>query len=405
MAEPTPGLPHIRLKSGRILKVVATIDTEESRKAFDQLNSQKTHDSVHVRTRPVAHVPPAHQRDTGFVFVDSDTDVVNVKVGNVSGLKVNRGGGDALGPDGPNLHVVFWGEKWIKEPPADPSMDDILSDLEALLASTYFDALWQYGFNGTAKLADAWISHRGPPHLAFTMIDVNYQCWLLMTSGPIPDGPSSVVCLVCPPGAKPSDSNENGEHDHSLQPNFVWVPTIWIQYESRATMSQIFSHELAETFTDPNGDGIQIDPTSVINWNEICDVCEGVPTVELNGVTVQSYWSAQDNACVVPTPMPVIARQITCISKRDELDNPKENIEYVGGVHIPSGFGFRMSQQDVITRIESGEEFFVMAPDGQQAQVIVRTHFPPWAPQGTKYITTAPDDTTTDNLLSLPKCE
>jgi hypothetical protein len=403
MAEPTPDLPHVRLKSGRVLKVIATTDTEESRKAFHKLHSQKTPDSVPVRKRLV-NVPPAHQRDTAFVFVDSDTDIVNVKVGNVSGLKVSNGD-DTMGSIAPNLHVVFWGEKWTKHPPSDPSMDDILSDLEALLASTYFAALGQYGVTGAAKLADAWISHRGPPHLAFTMTDVNYQCWLLMTSGPIPDNPSSVVCLVCPPGATPSDSNENGEHDHSLQPNFVWVPTIWIQYESRATMSQIFSHELAEAFTDPNGDGIQMDPTSVINWNEICDLCENVPTVVLNGVTVQSYWSAQDNACVVPTPMPVIARQITCISKRGELDDPKENIQYVGGVHIPSGFGFRMYQKDVITRIENGENFFVMAPDGQQAQVIVRTHFPTWAPQGTKYITTAPDDTTADNLLSLPRCD
>jgi hypothetical protein len=405
MAEPSPDLPHVRLKSGRILKVIANTHTEESRKAFDKLNSQKPPASVHVRKRSAAHVPPIRNRDTAFVFVDSDTDIVNVKVGNVSGLKVNNGGGDTLGPNVANLHIVFWGEKWTKNPPTDPSMDDILSDLEALLASTYFAALGQYGVTGTAKLADAWISHRGPPHLAFTMIDVNYQCWLLMTSGPIPDDPSSVVCLVCPPGATPSDSNENGEHDHSLQPNFVWVPTIWIQYESRATMSQIFSHELAETFTDPNGDGIQIDPTSSISWNEICDVCENVPTVELNGVTVQSYWSAQDNACVVPTAVPVVARQITCISKRTELDDPKENIQYVGGVHVPSGFGFRMYQRDVITRIENGEHFFVMAPDGQQAQVIVRTHFPPWAPQGTKYITTAADNTTADNLLSLPRCK
>ncbi len=323
-----------------------------------------------------------------------------MKIGNVTGLKVNDGGGSPHSDA--RIHLVFWGEKWINEPPTNPSMEDILSDLEAMLGSTYFDALSQYGVTGAATLEDAWISHRGPPHLPFTMIDVNYQCWLLMTSGPLPDDTYSVVCLICPPGATPSDTSENGEHDRSLQPNFVWVPTMWIEYGDRQTMSTVLSHELVETFTDPNGDGIQIDPTSVTSWHEIADVCEGWTGV-LDGVTLQSYWSAQDNACVIPMPVAVEARQITCVAKRDALDDPEENIKYVGGVHVPSGYYFMMDQSEVITRIESGEQFFVEG-GGEKAQVIVKTHFPPWAPQGTKFITTVADDTTADNLLSLPEC-
>jgi hypothetical protein len=71
-------------------------------------------------------------------------------------------------------------------------------------------------------------------------------------------------------------------------------------------MSLTFSHELVEALTDPEGNGIQVNPTNPTNWNEICDVC-ATPGI-VNGVTVQSYWSQQDQACVIPTNIPVVNR-------------------------------------------------------------------------------------------------
>jgi hypothetical protein len=46
----------------------------------------------------------------------------------------------------------------------------------------------------------------------------------------------------------------------------------------------------------------------------------------------------------------------------------------------------------------------VVGPDGSEAEVRVRLHFPPWAPQGSRYIATDPDNSKVDNLLSLPEC-
>ncbi len=124
----------------------------------------------------------------------------------------------------------------------------------------------------------------------------------------------------------------------------------------------------------------------------------------MNGVTVQAYWSAKDNSCVIPRPVPVKAWQITCIQKRGSHSNPNENIKVVAGIHIPSGQKFWMKQEEVMARIDKGDQFFVAGADGSQAQVKVFVHFPPWQPQGSRYIATVADDSTDDNLLSLPDC-
>ncbi|MDQ1749685.1 MAG: hypothetical protein QOE71_741, partial [Pseudonocardiales bacterium] len=128
----------------------------------------------------------------------------------------------------------------------------------------------------------------------------------------------------------------------------------WVLYGSRANISSVFSHELAEACSDPEGNGVQVNPTNNTNWNEIGDVCSS--TGLLNGVTVQSYWSQRDQACVIPNNVS-IRRQISCIHKTPR-DNPWDDIEIIGGAKRP----------------------------------------------GTRYIATVPDDSRADNLLSLPEC-
>src|SRR5262249_23507152 len=149
----------------------------------------------------------------------------------------------------------------------------------------------------------------------------------------------------------------------------------------------------------------QIEPRSSTDYNEIGDACENVPCSMLNGVSVQSYWSYIDNACVIPTNMPITSWRITCVRKKHGTKlNPNQNIDIVAGVHVPTGQKFWMKQKDVIARIDSGDEFFVMAPSGVKAQVKVFIHFPPWNPKGSRYIATVPDNIKENNLLALPEC-
>jgi hypothetical protein len=67
--------------------------------------------------------------------------------------------------------------------------------------------------------------------------------------------------------------------------------------------TQIFSHELVESCTDPEGDGILGNPGTCSfdddSWCEIGDVCEGIFET-VNGVSVQAYWSEEARKCVIP---------------------------------------------------------------------------------------------------------
>ena len=62
-----------------------------------------------------------------------------------------------------------------------------------------------------------------------------------------------------------------------------------------------------------------------------------------------------------------------------------------------------MTQLQCIQSIDRGNHFFVVDANGDQADVRVHIHFPPWSLQGTRYIATNPDNTRADNLLYLPE--
>ena len=393
MSNQTGALETIAAKSGRNIRRVTTFSSDASRREFERLNGTTSTRSSRKGSAK-----------SDAVGGGGDSDVVDVIFPGHSNLVVVDGGGRRM--YAAKVQLVFWGDEWLSTPPPSPSIEEVLADIEGIVASPYLDAVRQYGvvpFQGTfASLGDVYIEHRSVPNYEFTTVDVNYEAWLLMTSGPIDDSSTTIVCLIMPPGATPNESR-SGEHDRSLQPNLRWVPTIWIKFSSREQMSRTFSHELVETITDPEGDGIQVEPTGYFDWHEVGDVCKGL-VGQLGGVNVQSYWSAKDNACVIPTLVAVEAWQIMCVHKRGDRNSPRENIDKVGGVHLPSGRKYWMLQTEVITRIESGNKFIVKGIDGSIANVVVRIHFPDWAPEGSKFITTIADDSKEDNLLALPDC-
>lgn len=84
-----------------------------------------------------------------------------------------------------------------------------------------------------------------------------------------------------------------------------------------------------------------------------------------------------------------MATQITCIVP--DGSDPDRRIDAVGGS------GWQKSEDTVIGEIENGEKYFVDV-GGKEVKVIV-------AKRGErKYLRTDPDETTENNLLSLPEC-
>jgi hypothetical protein len=372
-------------------------DTPKFRKLFKELNQPKGKGVVARRKHILTAVPK-------IIPGGADSDVVNATYpGAPANVQWSNNGGGMMNRG--KLYVVFWGSEWAKNPPPTPSAQDLVNDFANILTGPYQTALAQYfpyQFQRTVW-GDAWIDNRSVPAYKYTSADTNYEAWLMMTSGPINADSGTIVCIVMPPGSSPA-ANVLGNHGWSIQPDLQQIPVMYVAYNSRATMTCAFSHELAETITDPFGDAVQIEPRGSIDWNEIGDTCNQICDT-LNGVSVQSYWSYIDQSCVIPQSVPVRSWQITCVRKNyGPKTNPHQNINLVAGIHIPSGQKFWMKQKEVISRIDNGDQFFVMGADGIQAQVKVYVHFPPWNPKGSRYIATTPDKSKQDNLLSLPEC-
>ncbi len=235
-------IPKIYLDAIKTLSV----DTKKSRRLFAQLNKHKASGIVR-NVKPLA--------DSVLIPSGKDTDVVVSKLGPPKNIKIHDGGGGRM----PNaqVYLVFWGDKWANNPPSNPSLQDIYADISAILGSSYLYSAFQYklGWNaGGASLSNAWIDKRGVPSYDFTMVDVNYEAWLMMTSGPISPDSDTIVCVIMEPGASPSE-DLRGEHQWSIQPDCQQIPTMWVKYDTRERMSSTFSHELVETVTDPLGTG------------------------------------------------------------------------------------------------------------------------------------------------------
>ena len=85
--------------------------------------------------------------------------------------------------------------------------------------------------------------------------------------------------------------------------------------------------------------------------------------------------------------------RVQCINKTNR-QNHYERIQNIGGS------GWKKSEDTAIREIESNMSEFYVDEGGRTTTVRVARH----SPTGKKYLTTHPDDTTKNNLLSLPDC-
>ena len=323
---------------------------------------------------------------------------------------VNDGGGKKL--RNAVINLIFWGDAWNANPAPNPSLAQIVSDCAGILSGPYQMRVSQYGATA-AQLGSIFISVPGNnPPVNFTTNDVQNLITNAIEGGALPEPDEEnrdvLHCVFLPPGTNPPP-NLGGLHTYANYSDYDFPFDIdindrshmaWVAFGNRGFVSSVFSHELVEALTDPEGNGIQVNPTNANNWNEIGDVC--ATTGVVNGVTVQSYWSQTDKACVIPANIP-LSMQITCIHKNPRND-PSHPIRMVGGINRTQNIPFRLTQEECIQSIDRGNDFFVIGSDGRRAEVKVFIHFPPWGLQGIRYIATVADNSRADNLLSLPEC-
>jgi hypothetical protein len=202
------------------------------------------------------------------------------------------------------VQLILWGSVW-NDPATVPSASQVVGAVSSILSGPYMNKLGQYGA-GQGSLAGAWILSSPNPNNPFSDSDVADMTWNLIDNGNFPEpddsgGGSQLLMFIMPPGVA-TTSPFGGEHSTAHDTDLFDgddQPYAWVTNDGTIdTVTQIFSHELAEAVSDPAGDAWQVDPRNSSSWHEICDVCQSV--ADLNGVSVASYFSASDGACVIP---------------------------------------------------------------------------------------------------------
>jgi hypothetical protein len=312
------------------------------------------------------------------------------------------------------LNLVFWGNEWVNAG-SPVSQITVQTAISSICSGAYMERAYQYANFGAVEIQDV-INVTTPTPVAFTEGNVQQVIINALNSNLLrtPNDNSSyeqLYVVIMPTGSSSTTAGRNGFHSF-----FNWlnlntnnnetVYYAWAQNNGTLNgITNIFSHELVESFTDPRGTYIQIAPSSTVNWNEIGDICSS--SAFIDGVLVQSYWSQGDNACVIPfygddlrpREFPPAGASLQVIGIR--LNYSKELHEYwIGELKGKASNGdiFQLFRIDAVGLIAKGtNSFFTIKSDGSQTPIILVNKF------DHPFLSTQPDETKDDNLLSLPR--
>jgi hypothetical protein len=238
-----------------------------------------------------------------------------------AGTTVVDGGGLVLTEV--QVQLIFWGATWGQNPL--PTIASVENAVSSILTGPYMSALSQYrGVGGGILISPSVVVTTTSPHNPFSDDDVTLLVRDLLGGTiagfpigtvPEPDNNKQIFyCVIAPANVKhqgtPSIAGEhlfftlsdvNPSGGQQVRAHLAWLTHVG----TLSSLTTIFSHELVETCSDPEGTAIQLDAPGFCfhdpnHWCEIGDNCEGTTGV-VNGITVQGYWSQQDMACVVPS--------------------------------------------------------------------------------------------------------
>jgi len=216
--------------------------------------------------------------------------------------------GGAIGTADP-VQLVFWGAVW--QTALAQLASSFVTAVKAILTGPYMSGVRQYGVKRCSFGGSLIITAPGPPLLPNTFTDGTIQGVIqsLIDQGtfPEPDEPGGRNLYVVlmppntqyqnPPGIIAAGAHSSFQSGSVIDPDIAWVA--WVGNNTLAGMTAVFSHEVVEMCTDPEGDSWFINGAP-LQCSEIGDTCTG-RTSPLNGVNVNAYWSNFDNACLIPT--------------------------------------------------------------------------------------------------------
>jgi hypothetical protein len=211
---------------------------------------------------------------------------------------------------GPVLHaaqvyLLYWGRAW-KTTGYSPTPGQITIALQTLLAGPYLTGLAQYRGIRPAVLRGFTVITTSDPRSRFDDDDVtdflDAQLDAGVVPGPSPDG-QTLYIVVLPVGvAAGGDSGEFiGKHNyyqrHGQRIHYAWTA----DSGSLAGATQIMSHELVESVTDPEGSAI-LGVSGTCEQDGWCEIADDICpyTGVIDGIAVAPYWSARAGTCITP---------------------------------------------------------------------------------------------------------
>lgn len=207
------------------------------------------------------------------------------------------------------VDLIFWGSAWTA---AEQSL--IQTAVDAILQGPYVTAASQYrgGIGQGSRVNSYGITDTSPPS-HFTIADV--QDFLLANikdfnaAGPVTESPTTTpdifYFVVTQPGSSDPTERLGGFHsyltDNTTNYHYGWTINTGATAAARLdTVTEVFTHELIEAVTDPEGTAVQVKPRNASNWNEVADGPAQRYAYRVGGYLEQSYLSVRDNAYVVP---------------------------------------------------------------------------------------------------------
>jgi hypothetical protein len=224
-----------------------------------------------------------------------------------------------------SVELLFWGSQWQSNPK--PTIALVKSACAQIIEGSYLLGLGQYGVAPGRLVGSSIVTNFPPPNPVF---DGNVQ---LLLANLAFQGLLNLqnLNMVVVPANIPTNNPAKFTGLHSVLGTPIGdLYYGWITHNGTLpSLTQIFSHELAEACTDRGGGGIQVNPRNPTNWNEICDVC--CSNAPLNGLLVNSYWSQQSKACILPIPYTATAKsQLTCFGVNGE----NSRVYYLAGRNL-----------------------------------------------------------------------
>jgi hypothetical protein len=226
------------------------------------------------------------------------------------------------------IHFIFEGNYWAN--PTGVTAQDVIFRALGVVNSQYLSGLVQYGSDGHAFLYSAVYDNSMPEmaridgSMMFYDSDLETTAQQFMTEAPQPASARGLYFVITAPGAVSMDSPEAGGYHGALYVGSLHesIPYGWLGISSGTkdseldSLSDIFSHELVEAMSDPYPPthpdavpgvtvyhGAQWQDSSGLFYDEIADFEPdgGRYTYRLStGALVQAYWSAQDQAYIIP---------------------------------------------------------------------------------------------------------